>query len=301
MNGPRRRRCGRLAAIAIATVLLTACGGVSARVHREVPQPDRVAVLPLAGPAPAALREAMRQLVHSRVRTRGYEAPETAWVDRVLSEHGWLRDPATFDPKDLPLAAVLQALDVDGVVVGTGFDESRFNVLVLRRHALSGEFVLRVADGRELWSTSHSTGALGGFLLTSGQVFTELRAQGEHGSPMASLALADEFTADVLETLPRREKPRVDRAQPIVRGVVARRLPGRDGEQRIVVEAEATAGASLRFQLDPYVAGVPMVASSGNPQRYVGALDVPKGLELKRIAVQARDAYGREGAAEVRP
>lgn len=282
-------------------MLLAACGGVSARVHRDVPQPDRVAVLPLSGPAPGCLREAMRQLVHSRVRTRGYEAPEPAWVDRVLSERGWLRDPATFDPKELPLAAVLQALDVDGVVVGTAFDESRFNILVLRRHAISGEFALRLADGRDAWSSSHTTSALGGFLLTSGQVFTELRAQGEHGSPMASLALADEFTADVLETLPRREKPRVDRTQPIVRGVVARRLPGRDGEQRIVVEAEATAGASLRFQLDPYVDGVPMVASSGDPQRYVGALDVPKGLELKRVAVLARDAYGREGAAEVRP
>lgn len=298
MNG---RAVLRVAGTLAMAMLLAACGGVSARVARDVPQPDRVAVLPLAGPAPACLREAMRQLVHSRVRTRGYEAPEPAWIDRVLSERGWLRDPARFDPKDLPLAAVLQALDVDGVVVGTAFDESHFNVLVLRRHAISGEFALRVADGRSAWSSAHTTSALGGFLLTSGQVFTELRAQGEHGSPMASLALADEFTADVLETLPRREKPRVDRSQPVVRGVVARRLPGRDGEQRIVVEAEASAGASLRFQLDPYVAGVPMVASGGDPQRYVGALDVPKGLELKRIAVQARDAYGREGAAEVRP
>ena len=301
MNAPRQRPGGRLAALAMASVLLTACGGVSARVHREVPQPDRVAVLPLAGPAPACLREAMRQLVHSRVRTRGYEAPEPAWVDRVLSEHGWLRDPATFDPKDLPLAAVLQALDVDGIVVGTGFDESRFNILVLRRHAVGGDLTLRVADGRDAWSSSHTTSTLGGFLLTSGQVFTELRAQGEHGSPMASLALADEFTADVLETLPRREKPRVDRAQPVVRAVVARRLPGRDGEQRFVVEAEASAGASLRFQLDPFVAGVPMTATARDPQRYVGALDVPKDVVLKRIAVQARDAYGREGAAEVRP
>lgn len=286
--------------IGLAT-LLAACGGVSARVHRDVPQPDRVAVLPLAGPAPACLREATRQLIHSRIRTRGYEVPETAWIDRVLSERGWLQDPATFRPEGLPLAEVAKALDVDAVVVGSSFDESRFNVLVLRRHAVSGDLALRLADGREMWSTSHSTGALGGFLLTSGQVFTELRAQGEHGSPMASLALADEFTADVLETLPRREKPRVDRAQPIVRAVVARRLPGRDGEQRFVVEAEASAGASLRFQLDPYVAGVPMTATASDPERYVGALDVPKGVVLKRIAVQARDAYGREGASEVRP
>lgn len=291
----------RLSAFAVVPILLAACGGVSAHVHRDVPQPDRVAVLPLAGPAPACLREATRQLVHSRLRNRGYEAPEPVWIDRVLSEHGWLRDPATFEPKDLPLAEALRALDVDAVVVGTGFDESRFNILVLRRHAVSGELALRAADGREAWSSSHTTSTLGGFLLTSGQVFTELRAQGEHGSPMASLALADEFTADVLETLPRREKPRVDRTQPIVRAVAARRLPGRDGEQRVVVEAEASAGASLRFQLDPYVDGVPMVATSSDPRRYVGSLDLPKDVALKRIAVRARDAYGREGAAEVRP
>lgn len=293
--------CVRLGLGGALALLLAACGGVSARVRSDVPQPARVAVLPLAGDAPACLREATRQLVHSRLRTRGYEAPEPAWIDRVLSERGWLRDPARFDPKDLPLATLAQALDVDAVVVGTAFDESRFNILVLRRHAVSGELALRLADGREPWSSSHTTSTLGGFLLTSGQVFTELRAQGEHGSPMASLALADEFTADVLETLPRREQPRVDRAVPVVRAVVARRTKVGNGETRFVVEAEASAGATLRFELDPYVAGVPMVASTGNPQRYVGELDVPKDVVLKRIAVQARDAYGHEGAAEVRP
>lgn len=288
-----------LSLLALAT--LTACGGVSHRVRSDVPQPHRIAVLPFAGPAPASLRDATRQLLHSRMQARGYHAPELAWVDQVLTSNGWLSDPGTFEPSMLPLPEVAKALDVDAVVLGTDVDESSFNLLALRRHVVGGKLVVRTADGRDYWSTDHSAGTFGGFLLTSGQVFTELRAQGEHGSPMESLALADEFTLDVSGTLPNNGQPAPNGDTPRVRSVTTTRTDLPNGAHRIVVEARASAAASLRFQLDPFADGVPMVASRLEPDRYTGALDVPAQTVLKRIAVRARDAYGREGAAEIQP
>jgi hypothetical protein len=280
-------------------LLLAACGGVGYRVDATRPAPATVAVLPFEGDAPQGLRDAARQLLHSRLAGRGYRVPELAWVDRVLSEHGWLRDPAAFAVDASALADVVRALDVDAVLVGTGFAESSFNVLLLRRHAVSGELAIRDAGGAPWWSSDHGTSTLGGLLLTSGQVFAEIRAQGEHGTPMASLALADELVADVAGTIPVRELVPLAGAPPTVADVDARRVAQPDGSERLVVQARASADCVVRCELQPHVRGVPMVALPGDSARYRGEHDVPRGTAVQRVVVRARDAFGRETTAEV--
>lgn len=283
-----------------AALLLAACGGVSSKLRTDVPAPATIAVLPIGGDeAPVGLRDACRQLLHSRLVARGYRAPELSWVDRVLSEHGWMQDPERFalDPEQLP--AILKALDADAAVLCEDFDESSFNVLLLRRHAVGGRVAMRYPDGREYWSSDHSAVAFGGFLITSGQVIAELRAQGEHGTPMASLALADEFTADVVGTVPERELAPPEQPAPVVGNVETWREKAPDGGQRVVVKARANPGCELRFELAPLVAGVPMVAMPGDAERYLGQHDVPATASPQRLVVRARDAFGRESVAEV--
>lgn len=280
---------------------LASCGSVSHHIATDLPEPRRIAVLPLAGTAPNGLREAARQLLHSRLQSRGYQVPELAWVDQRLAEHGWLRDPARFEPAAAALPELLAALDADAVAIGTGLDETRFNWLVLRRHAVHGQFELRNATGGRYWSADHTAGATGGFLLTSGQVITELRAQGEHGSSMASLALVDELVGDVVETLPLGKAASPPAGEPFVQRVTVRRQPAANDGERYVVEASAPAGATVRFQFEPGVDGVPMANSTEDPQRFVGAIDLPAGTNPLRLVVSARDAFGRKATAEVRP
>lgn len=287
-----------------ATLLLltaTACGGVHHVLRREVPAPRTVAVLPFGGPADAAVREGTRALVASRLQARGYHVVEPGWTDAVLSQHGWLRDPAGFDPAPLPLAAVVRALAVDAVAVGTGFDESSYNFLILRRHSFGGEVALRDAEGRSYWSANHAAAVQGGFLLTSGQVFAELRAQGEHGTPMETLALVDEFVTDVVATIPARDgDDRGDRA-PELLAVTSSRTKRSDGSERLVVDVQASPGCQVRCDLDPSRVGVPMVALPDAPGHYRGAQDVPAGSAATAIVVRARNAFGRETHTEVKP
>lgn len=286
---------------ALLASLLAGCGSVSHHIASDQPEPRRIAVLPLAGTAPNGLREAARHLLHSRLQSRGYQVPELAWVDQRLAEHGWLRDPARFEPTAAALPELLAALDADAVAIGTGLDETRFNWLVLRRHAVHGQFELRNATGGRYWTADHTAGATGGFLLTSGQVITELRAQGEHGSSMASLALVDELVGDVVETLPPGKATSPPVGEPFVQQVTVRRQPAANDGERYVVEANAPAGATVRFQFEPGVDGVPMATSTEDPQRFVGAIDLPAGTNPRRLVVSARDAFGRKATAEVRP
>ncbi|MFY9345284.1 MAG: hypothetical protein WAT39_22530, partial [Planctomycetota bacterium] len=256
-------------------------------------------VLPFAGPAAPALRDSARQLLHSRLRALGYQVPELAWVDRVASERGWLSDPERFDPSPVPLAEVVAALGVDAVLVGTGIDETSFNIVLLRRHALGGSFALRDATGREPWSARHAAGSWGGFLLASGQVITELRAQADHGTPMASLALADELVADVAGTLPAATMP-AQPPGPFVTDVTVTLERQHDGADRFVIEAQASAGATVRCDLLPHTMGVPMVPAPSATDQYRGRLDVQPDAPVTRIVVRARDAFGREASAEVK-
>src|SRR5436190_4614436 len=159
-----------------------ACGGVSYHVNPDVPQPERVAVLPFTGDGDLTLREVARGLMRARLRAQGYHTPEIGWVDRVLSEHGWLADPLRFDVDALPLRDAISALEVDAVVIGREVDDSSFNFLLLRRQAVGGVLSITGADGRSWWTSDHSATRFGGFLITSGQVFEEVRAQGAHGT-----------------------------------------------------------------------------------------------------------------------
>lgn len=279
-------------------LLLAGCGSVSHRLDPDVPQPTTVAVLPFTGPATPELRDAARQLLQSRLVQRGYRAPELAFVDRVLSERGWLRDPDHFTLPAAALREVLAALQVEAVLVGEELDESSFNVFLLRRHAVGGRLALRDAAGRASWSCDHGVSTFGGFLLTSGQVFAELRAQGEHGTPMASLALVDEFVQDVVGTIPLRTTAPAVAPPPRLGATEVGLADAADGQRRIVVTTTVDGAATLRFDLPPLAHGIPMVAIPGDPRRHRGQLDVPAGNQLPRVVVHARDAFGREVVAE---
>jgi hypothetical protein len=280
-------------------LLLNACGGVSYELHDDVSQPRRIAVLPFGGSAMPGVRDATRQLMKSRLQGRGYHVVDAAWVDCVLTQHGWLHDADTFDPQSLPMADAMAALGCDAVVVGRDFGESRFNILALRRHVVGGRVAITNAAGRDYWSASHDASTFGGFALTSGQVFEELRAQVEHGTPTATLALVDEFVEDVTATIP----PHLPAPPPplplALRDVQVHKTPSPEGGQRLVVEAHAASGASLRFDLAPNLAGVPMTAVAGDMQHYRGVQDLPADLSFTQVLVHAWDAFGRQTTLEV--
>lgn len=285
---------------ALLALSLAGCGGVHHTLRTDVPQPATLAVLPFAGDADVATREAARALVQSRLAARGYRLAETPWVDRVLSEHGWLRDPAKFDGERLAIDQVIAALGVDAVVVGRDLDESSFNVFLLRRHAFGGALAVQRPAGT-YWSANHSAGAFGGFLLMSGQLFTEVRAQGDHRTPMSTLALVDEFVADVVATVPARTLAPDTGAEPAIGQVRASRSPSADGATRIVVESDATPGCTLWLDLPPTAVGVPMVALADAPGRYRGTHDLPAEATPGTVVVRARSRYGRETRVEVKP
>lgn len=286
--------------VATLALSLAGCGGVHHTIRADVPQPATLAVLPFAGDADVATREAARALVQSRLAARGYRLAETPWVDRVLSERGWLRDPAKFAAEGLAIDRVIEALGVDAVVVGRDLDESSFNVILLRRHAFGGSLAVERPTGT-YWSANHSAGAFGGFLLMSGQLFTEVRAQGDHRTPMSTLALVDEFVADIVATVPARRTASEAGAEPAIGQVRASRSPSPEGATRLVVESDATPGCTLWLDLPPTAIGVPMVALANAPGRYRGTHDLPAGAALETVVVRARSRYGRESRVEVRP
>jgi hypothetical protein len=283
----------QLATAALST-LLAACGGVSHTLHRDLPPPRTIAVLPFPGAASPAVREAARQLVHSRLRTLGYRLADRHHVDRVLSERGWLRDPDQF-VTPAALGEVCTALGTDAILVADDIAESSFNYMVLRRHRLGGTLAIELADGREWWRAEHAAGKFGGFLLTSGQVFAEFRAQGEHGTPMATMALLDEFTADAIGTLPAMAATDTAVMPPPIANVVARRTPTAIGESRLLVEAEAPSGCQLCFAIDGATAAVPMVETPRSGH-YRGWHDLPTANHTA-LTVHATDPWGQASTA----
>jgi hypothetical protein len=279
-------------------LLLGACSSLSSTVHDDVPQPHTLAVLPFAGDAPAPTRELARGLFAARLRELGYRLVEPAYVDRVLAENGWLADPDAFTASTLPLAAAIERLGCDGVLVADDLDESHYNLLLLRRQAVTGHLRILDRSGREWWTASHKVATTGGFLLQSGQVLTELRAQGMHGNSAATIALVDGLIEDVAGTLPRDERTAEPTApgRPLQVGAVAVQRGG-DGGTRLLVSATATEGASVWFDLGGDVVGVPM---TGIGERFTGAIDVPAGVATATLRVRARDPFGGEQQAEVR-
>jgi len=287
-----QRRIALLACVATA-----ACGGVSYQLSDAAP-PRTVAILPVGGAVDLRVRELVRSLLQSQLQERGMLLVESSFTDRVLTESGWLHDPATFDPAAVPVADACQRLHVDAVVVGTKFDESSFNVYIIRRHAFGGSLRVALADGKAWWRTDHTVSHFGGLLLQSGQVFSELAAQTAHGTPMETVALVDGFVGEVTATLPRRAQGELGKPVPMLRELTVRRQAGADaGSERIVVSAVGSADAELRFDLDDQVLGVPMRGIAGS---FVGARDLPAGTTVTRVVVHARDPFGFEELQEVR-
>src|SRR5262249_1660342 len=149
----------------------------------------------------------------------------------------------------------------------------------------------------EWWSASDTAAHTGGLLLKSGQVISELREQGEHGTPMATVALVDEFVEDVAGTLPQQtpKGPATAPGLPLVVGEVAvERGPSPlPGCERILVTAHSDEASELEFDAGN-VRGVPM-AHAGKVFR--GAADVPSGAG-SAVVVHARSPYGEKRTAE---
>jgi hypothetical protein len=284
---------------ALLSLPAAACGGVNHVLRTELATPDTIAVLPFAGTAHGDVRDATRALLHSRLQARGYRMVELSFVDRVLSERGWLRDAAKFDPALLVLPDVIEALGVDAVVVASDFEESSFNLLILRRQSFGGQLALQRRDGC-WWSANHAATVTGGFLLTSGQVFAELNAQGSHGTPMAMLALIDEFTSDVAATIPEHKASERSDSAPELSNVTWKLEPVRPGVQRLVVQAKSTPGAELRFDAAGG-SGVPMAALPGQPDQFRGARELAADVAVPAIVVCARNAFGHEVRVEGKP
>ncbi|MCA8949764.1 MAG: hypothetical protein KDE27_09695 [Planctomycetes bacterium] len=296
------RSSGAAATVAALKVVLlagaAACAGVSHSLDPSQPVPKSIAVLPFAGSADQLARDCARSLFETRLAARGYAVAESAWVDRRLSELGDLRDPSDYMSDAERIGEVRRALDVDAVLVGSAIDESSFQWVVLRRHSFGGELALRGDASRPWWRASHRAGGFGGLVLRSGQIFTELRAQSAHGTPMATLALIDEFVEDVVDTLPPAPADERIGDAPFVRDVRLQRADPDADRTRVTVSATASPRASLRFDLGPGHIGVPMVEDPGRPGAFVGACDFAAGDVGATVTVRARDAFGRVATAE---
>jgi hypothetical protein len=273
---------------------------VSFHVQKEEPPPRTVAVVPIGGTADVGARELARSLLSARLAERGFDVVAAEYVDHVLSERGWLRDPEAFDRAALPAREAAAALGVDAVLCADSLDRAGLNLLLYRRQSIGGTARLLGKDGVEWWSASYTASATGGLVLRSGQVITELRAQGEHGTPMAALALIDAWVESVAETVPRQERPGAPTAPGLPLGLGAVRVSSEaspvTGQRRVVVRAEAHPLAQLEFDVAA-ARGVPM-ARAGDA--FVGAIDVPAAGGPLAVTVRARSPYGQSETAEGR-
>jgi hypothetical protein len=304
VNAARSFRAGSL----LAALALAGCAGVSSHVAKELPAPRTVAVAPVGGSADLGARELARSLLCARLEERGFDVVAAEYVDHVLSERGWLRDPEAFDRAALPVGEAAAALGVDAVLCADSLDRAGINLLLYRRQSISGTARLLGKDGAEWWSATYTASATGGFVLRSGQVITELRAQGEHGTPMATIALIDAWVESVAETVPRQERPGAPTAPglPLALGdvhVTSEPSPVA-GQRRIVVQARAHPQALVEFDFAG-TRGVPMVRAgdaSGNTfaNTFVGAIDVPGPPGPLAVTVHARSPYGQSESADGR-
>lgn len=282
----------------MAAPLLTACGGVSFQLDAS-PPPRIVALLPFAGSGTLAERDEVRALLLHRLRDRGLDVVAGDVVDQRLAEAGWLRDPRQFDIRSFDVGDVCDRLGVEALVLGSEFGSSSFNVLLLRRQSFGGELAIVRRDGTRWWHACHTTSSTGGFLLQSGQVFSELQAQGHHGTPMQTLALLDRFVDEVLDTLPAGMGGRTPPEVPALERVAVQRSPRPGGGERLTVTASAPSLAAVWFDLEPGVQGVPMARVANG---FVGAQDLPAGIVVASVRVRARSGLGGpEATVVVRP
>lgn len=285
----------RALVLALLALLPAACGGVSHHTARDAEAPRRVAVLPFGGDAPIGVRELCRGLLSARLAGMGYAVQEAERVDRVLAEAGWLQDPADFAPDAVPMAEAVRRLDVDGVLVVRELSEGGCNFLLFRRHSLGGGFTLGTRPEAPFWRADHTVASTGGFVLRSGQVLSEFRAQTGHYTPMESMELADRLIEEIAATLPRVEPL----PQPPAPAIAMARAQRQDGPRpelvTLRVEAQAPRDASLCFDL-PGRTGIPMVAVDDG---FVGLVDLPREQAVAGLRLRARDPFGGETVREV--
>jgi hypothetical protein len=280
----------------IALSLLASCAGVSHRLDARVAAPHSIAVLPVEGAASLAERELARGLLVARLREHGFVVVESLHVDRVLSETGRMTDPDAFGADLGAIAAIATSIGVDAVLHVASFDESNWNAIALRRHAISASLQIVTKDGAEWWSARHSVGEFGGFALKSGQVITELLAQGAHGTSAASLGKIDTLVEDVAAVLPtdsdRAEHAEVAAAPPAREGRVESAAAA-SGRVRTVVEVRCEEGLLLVVDIGP-LQGVPMAGAGGI---YRAAVELPQGEA--RVIVRSRNGQGGEASSTI--
>jgi hypothetical protein len=282
----------RVLAMACA-VLACGCANLSHRLAPDVPPPRVVAVLPLTGSAPASDLELLRAMLRSRLEVRNVAVLDDAWVDQVLSRHGWLGDAATFDPGRVPLVEACQALGAEGIVTGQGFANSNTDLLLYYRRGFGGELRWNARDGREYWRASTTATRTGGLLLKSGQIFSAIGDYADKGSSLANLQLIEAFLDEVLDTLPSYPIEGIA-APPVLAVESVRAQEPRAGTNGVVVDVAATPGAIVRVDLGD-VRGVP--AFEREPGRYRAIHEPPPGHAAGQPAgVTVRDPFGHEKA-----
>lgn len=276
--------------------LLASCAGVSHRLDARVASPHSIAVLPIEGSASLAERELARGLLVARLREHGFVVVESQHVDRVLSETGRMTDPDAFRADLGAIAAIATSIGVDAVLHVASFDEANWNAIALRRHAISASLQIVTKDGTEWWSAHHSVGEFGGFALKSGQVITELLAQGSHGTSAASLGKIDTLVEDVAAVLPsdsdRAEHVEVA-AAPLARDGRVESAASASGRIRTVVEVRCEEGLLLVVDVGP-LQGVPMAGKSGV---YRAAVELQEGTD--RVVVRSRNSQGGEASSTI--
>lgn len=275
---------------------LVACSGLHHARHDEVPRPASIAVLPVGGDAALPVRELARGLLGARLAEHGFLVAEFDVVDQRLAECGWLADPEAFAPGAVAPTAVAHAIGVDAVLLVDDCSETRWNAVLVRRHALSARARIVTQDGREWWRAEDTVGSTGGLLLESGQLLTALGGLGVHGAGAVSVDRVDELTTDFASTWPvatmaattgmAAATPRVRRAE-IVRSA--------DGERRLVVEAEiASATAVAVVEIGDATIGVPMAGAGVR----TAAVDLLPTSASGPVRVRARTAFGPATASE---
>ncbi len=281
--------------------LLQGCG-VTARLNERVPPPRRIAVLPMAGEAAAKDRALIRSMLGQSLLVRNVSVVENAYVDRVLSEEGWMTDPGRFDPFLIPPAEVCRALGVEGIIIGTGFETEDREYFLYFRRGLQGRLMWWSGEGRLYWEADHCATRSGGVLIGSDQIITTISEHVENGTSLAFVEVVEEYLDEVLATLPEFDPEGLPRpVPPAITGIEVERIEEAAGEEgkRIRVTAKATAGSLVTFDLIPGPKNIPTIEV--DPGRYTGIYARLPGDGVQadsKVRVRARSPDGRETVQE---
>ena len=282
--------------VLVAFSLLAGCGSLHTRLDKDVPAPREVAILPFSGDGTLQDRELMRTMLRERLAVRYVAVLDNAWVDRVLSEHGWLGDPETFDAKKLPLPAVCAALGTQAVVVGTDFGTSSFDIGLFYRRGVGGKLEWITAKGQNYFEGDYVATTTGGIVLKSGQIIQAIVDTFESGTSRGFLALVEEYYDTVLGALP--EYP-ADGLPQRPRGSLESATAAGENGNLVHVVAKGTPGLVVSFDITPELARVP--AAEVRPGEYHALVRVAQGKLSGNVRVRGRDALGREASVPSAP